>query len=86
MKENGNKSEINLCHACRWGGEIVEQCNCPKLTDRRIITPTQRHTGLLKGVEVIARSKGIEDFNPLSFVAVTAAATNGKCYYYQPTN
>lgn len=86
MKENGNKSEITLCHVCRWGGDIVEQCNCPKLTAWRVMPKTIKNIQLLAVGEAVARSKGIEGFDPLRYIAVAVAVDKGKCKFYRPAD
>lgn len=74
----------DLCHACQYGGQVVEKCNCPHLRAWGVIPRTLKNTLLLSNAEAVAKSKGIEDYNPLCFVAVTAAVVNGFCRYYKP--
>ena len=79
-----NNAPSDLCHACQYGGQIVERCNCPYLRAWGVIPRTLKNTLLLSNAEAVAKSKGIEDYNPLCFVAVTAAVVNDFCRYYKP--
>lgn len=85
MMENKNQhTPTDLCHTCQHGGQIVEQCNCPNLKAWQIMPRTLKNTLLLSNAEAVAKSKGIEDYNPLPFAAVASAAVKEQCRYYKP--
>lgn len=79
-----NNAPSDFCHACQYGGQVVEKCNCPHLRAWGVIPRTLKNTLLLSNAEAVAKSKGIEDYNPLPYAAVVAAAVNEKCKYYKP--
>ena len=79
-----NNAPSDLCHACQYGGQVVEKFNCAHLRAWGVRPRTLKNTLLLSNAEAVAKSKGIEDYNPLCFVAVTAAVVNDFCRYYKP--
>lgn len=84
MKETGDKKDPILCHGCKFGGEVVECCQCPKLTAWRVMPKTIKNIQLLAAGEAVAKSKGIEGFDPVRYIAVAIAVDKGECKYYRP--
>lgn len=84
-----NKTQIaarDLCYNCKHGGAVVEQCNCPDLSEptawQRIIPRTWSNANIVGRAMGMAEAKGIKDYSPTPYLAVTAAVMNGKCKYF----
>lgn len=78
------EQSTNLCHACKYGGQVVERCAAPDLTERGIMPKrVWKNTILLSAAHAVAEAKGIENFSPLPYVAVVAAVVRGQCRYYE---
>lgn len=75
-----------ICHGCRWGGAVVECCRYPHLKFGATIPKTFKNNLALSNAEAIAKSKGIADYNPLSFAAVCIAVIKGTCPHFKPAN
>lgn len=75
--------KTTLCHSCIHGGQLVERCHSPELTERGVIPKKAwSSTLLLSNAAAVAKSKGIKDFSPLHYIAVVAATLNGQCSFY----
>lgn len=83
-----NQTTTDLCHACRYGGAVVERCNCPDLSTltawQRVVPRTWKNAHIVGMAMGMAEAKGIPDYNPTPYLAVTAAAANGVCQYFAP--
>lgn len=78
------EQSTNLCHSCIHGGQLVERCHSPELTERGVIPKKAwSSTLLLSNAAAVAEAKGIENFSPLPYVAVVAAVVRGQCRYYE---
>lgn len=76
--------KTTLCHSCIHGGQLVERCHSPELTERGVIPKKAwSSTLLLSNAHAVAEAKGIENFSPLPYVAVVAAVVRGQCRYYE---
>lgn len=76
--------KTTLCRSCIYGGQLVEQCHSPKLTERCVIPKgAWSSTILLSNAAAVAKSKGIKDFSPLHYIAVVTATINGQCSFYK---
>lgn len=83
QQKNMTPEPSDLCHSCQHGGGVVECCRCPHLREWGVLPRTLKNTLLLSNAKAIAKSKDLPDFDPLPFVAVTAATVNGSCRYYK---
>lgn len=88
--EMGMQAESNsdLCHRCKWGGVVVARCNCPTLQTRsawyKTIPRTWTNADTVGRARGLAEAKGLKDFNPAAYMAVTAAVVNGECEFFNP--